>query len=139
MFVNQVLAPFFWPFDTVLLPILLGVPGQKGGRANYERVRKDVLRQLKQQGSVYCTTMIDFYRLGKGFPGSKLSTSGTAAERVKQIESEWKTDICSTVPDLRPDLRFIPYLCLHSSSKRCCSVILWFLRRRLAVARLGPS
>ena len=47
-FVTNVLAPAFWPQQIYLTPILLGVPGQKGGRPSYDRVKKDVLLHLKQ-------------------------------------------------------------------------------------------
>lgn len=42
-FIGETLAPACWPHEVYLTPILLGVPGHKGGRPNYERVKKDVL------------------------------------------------------------------------------------------------
>jgi hypothetical protein len=68
-FIKEVLAPTLWSREIYLLPTLLGVPGHKGGRANYARLKKDLLIQLKQDRSVYCSTMLDFYGLGKDFPG----------------------------------------------------------------------
>jgi hypothetical protein len=47
-FVNDVLAPTLWRRQTYLVPILLGVPGQKGGRPSYSRLKKDLLLHLKQ-------------------------------------------------------------------------------------------
>lgn len=38
-FVNEVLAAALWPHGVHLTPILLGVPGHKGGRPNYARVK----------------------------------------------------------------------------------------------------
>lgn len=113
VFVRKVLAEMFWPLGILLSPTVIGTPGHKGGRTNYERVRNDVLNQLKQDERGYCTTMFDFYGLGKGFPRGKGVIPRSGHDRVKQLEDEWKRDICSAIPDLRPELRFIPHLCLH--------------------------
>lgn len=64
-FVKGPLAEALWPHDALLIPIILGVPGHKGGRTNYARVQKDLVRQLKQDRTAYCSTMIDFYGLGR--------------------------------------------------------------------------
>ena len=113
-FVRGTMTDAFLPLNIFLTPTLLGVAGHKGGTTNYARVQKDVLLRLKQDKTAHCTTMIDFYALGKGFPGvAHSSTSSTARDRVKLIENEWMKDICGLIPDYRPDLRFIPHLCLH--------------------------
>ena len=67
-FVKGPLAEAVWLHQVYLTPIILGIPGHKGARTNYVRVQKDLLRQLKQDPTAYCSTMIDFYGLGQGFP-----------------------------------------------------------------------
>lgn len=69
-FVSGPLAEVLWPRQVYVTPIILGVPGHKGGRTKYVRVEKDILKQLKQDQGSYCTTMIDYYGLGDGFPGT---------------------------------------------------------------------
>ena len=96
-----------------LTPIILGVPGHKGGRTNYARVRKDLLRQLKQDPAAYCSTMIDFYGLGQGFPGTPLPAHLANIQKVEHIERAIKDDICGRIPGFRPHVRLIPYLSLH--------------------------
>jgi hypothetical protein len=112
-FVSGPLAEVFWPLQLYLTPIILGIPGQKGGRTSYARVEKDILRQLKQDVRSYCTTMIDFYGLGRGFPGTPLPAQLSNVQKVEHIELAVKEDICRQIPDLRPDVRLIPYLSLH--------------------------
>ena len=112
-FVKSVLAEAFWPRQIFLTPIILGRPGHKGGRTDYARVKKDVMTQLKQDHSAYCSTMLDFYGIGKGFPGMSPSANLPSRDKVKQIEQEVKADICAAIPDLRCDVRFVPYLQLH--------------------------
>jgi len=112
-FVNEVLALALATRQVFLNPILLGVPGHKGGRVNYARVQKDILLKLKQDRSAYCSTMLDFYGLGKGFPGTPLPPNLSNLDKVTHIEEAVKQDIIAQAPDLRPDVRFLPYLQLH--------------------------
>ena len=96
-----------------ITPIILGVPGHKGGRATYVRVQKDILRQLKQDQRSYCTTMIDYYGLGAGFPGTPAPAHFTNIQKFAHIERAVKDDISRSIPEFRPDVRLIPYLSLH--------------------------
>jgi hypothetical protein len=112
-FVSSVLGPVLWPRQVYLTPIILGVPGHKGGNPSYARVKKDILLQLKQDRTAYCSTMLDFYRLGGGFPGTPLPPNSTSIEKVCRIEEAVRADIVGEVPELRPDVRFLPYLQLH--------------------------
>ena len=112
-FVNDVLAPALWPSQVYLTPIIVGAPGHKGGNTNYARLKKDLLTQLKQDRTAYCSTMIDFYGLGEGFPGMPLPTTLGNLDKVARIEEAMKMDIIEEAPDLRADVRLIPYLQLH--------------------------
>jgi Domain of unknown function (DUF4276) len=112
-FVSDVLAEVLWPRQIYLTPIQLGVPGHKGGRTNYARVKKDIVLHLKQDRTAYCSTMLDFYGLGEGFPGIPFPSELSNIAKVLHLEEAIKTDICELIPDLRPDLRFLPYLQLH--------------------------
>lgn len=111
-FVNHVLAPTLWQQQTYLVPILLGVPGHKGGRPSYARLKKDLLLHLKQDTSAYCSMMLDYYGLGAGYPGT-VPPGTTGAGSVKILEDAIQADITATIPELRPDERLIPYLQLH--------------------------
>jgi hypothetical protein len=112
-FVNDVLAEALWPAEVYLTPIRLGVPGHKGGRSNYARVKKDVLLHLKQDRVACCSTMLDFYGLGPGFPGTPIPISLPSILKASRIEQAMHAEICELVPDLRPDIRYLPYIQLH--------------------------
>ena len=109
-FVNEVLAPALGDLESTYIPSSLE---GKGGRVNYARVQKDILLKLKQDRSAYCSTMLDFYGLGKGFPGTPLPPNLSNLDKVTHIEQAVKRDIIAQAPDLRPDVRFLPYLQLH--------------------------
>lgn len=112
-FVLGPMAELFWSHQIDLTPILLGTSGHKGGNTQFDRVQLNVLTILKSDKGAYCTTMFDYYGLGKGFPDSDVGASRSPRERVARIERAWKQSTCSAIPDLRPDIRFIPYLALH--------------------------
>jgi Domain of unknown function (DUF4276) len=112
-FVNEVLAPVLWSREVYATPIILGAPGHKGGRTSYARVKKDVVVQLKQDPTAYCSTMLDFYGLGKSFPGTPPPTNLPDIDKVTRIEHAVMQDIIATLPQLRPGVRFLPYLQLH--------------------------
>jgi hypothetical protein len=112
-FVDNVLAPALWPYEVYLVPRIVGVPGHQGGNVNYARAKKDVLLQLKQDKTAYCSTMFDMYGLGEGFPGTPLPPNLQNIAKVARIEEAMKANIVAEIPDLRPDVRFIPYLQLH--------------------------
>ena len=109
-FINNVLAPELWQRSVYARAIIIGVPGYKGGRVNYARLSKDVLNTLKQDRSSYCSTMVDFYGLGDGFPGHPPPHNVANIEKARQVEAAVLADIVRLIPAFRPDLRFIPYI-----------------------------
>jgi hypothetical protein len=112
-FIKNVLGPTLWHKDIYLTPIVLGVPGHKGGNVKYSRVKRDILLQLKQDGTAFCSTMFDLYGLGEGFPGGSPNSALPGAQKAEFIEQNIQVDILAAVPDLRPDVRFLPYLQAH--------------------------
>lgn len=107
------MAKALWRYEVHLTPIRVGVPGHRGGNVNYARVEKDLIRQLKQDRGAYCTTMLDFYALGKGFPGTSAPPNTSSLDRVRLIEEAVKREIHAKIPEYHPDVRLIPYLSLH--------------------------
>ncbi|MFN7931706.1 MAG: DUF4276 family protein [Bryobacteraceae bacterium] len=112
-FISRVLAPEFWAKQIYLQPILLGLPGHKGGRVNFDRVRQDATRLLKQDKTAYCTTMFDYYGLGPGFPGTPPPPNTAPIGQVCQLEAARQQYFEEEIPQFRPDARFIPYIQLH--------------------------
>jgi hypothetical protein len=112
-FVNDVLAPALWPREIFLEPVLVGPPGHKGGNPKYVRVRRDLLRQLKQDPAAYCSMMFDFYGLGSDFPGLPIPPNLPSPDKAIRVEQAVKADLVAEIPEFRPDVRFLPYIQLH--------------------------
>ena len=91
-FVKEVLDPLLRPRQIYVIPIILGSPGHKGGNTNYARVKQDVVVLLQQDRAAYCSTMLDFYGLGAGFPGMPLPPNLENLSKVARIEQAVKDD-----------------------------------------------
>ena len=64
-------------------------------------------------------TMIDFYGLGAGFPGTPLPANLNNIDKVRHIERAVKEDICARIPESRAAVRLIPYFSLHEYEAYC--------------------
>lgn len=104
---REVLAPVLAERSIAFYPRTLR------GNTNYQRVKSLIVRQLKQDLTTYCSTMLDLYGLGRGFPGGPFPENLPSREKAKRLEQAMKADICCQIPDFRPDARFLPYLQLH--------------------------
>lgn len=101
-FVQQILKPHLehaFPAHFVT-----GVRHKEGFK--YAGVQKDIRRLLGRPGSqVVVTTMIDLYRIPRGFPGVRESEADSSLVRVGKIHDAFARDV--------DDARFIPYIQLH--------------------------
>ncbi len=113
-FVNDVLGPRLYPRGVYPSARLIGRPGHKGGNVSYARLKNDVSLLLKQDQGAFCTTLIDFYALGDGFPGNPPPPNIPNIEKVRRIEQAVMADIIDSLGEhRRADARFLPYLQLH--------------------------
>jgi hypothetical protein len=112
-FINELLKPALHGANLDSRACLIGNPGHKGGWVNRNRAERDIMRLLKEDRNAYCTTMFDFFRLGKDFPGLPIEQSMTTIQKVETVEGALYKEIETKVsPSLRPD-RFIPYIQMH--------------------------
>lgn len=100
-FFGEVLAPHFASREINLRAILIGT----GGVSKYAPAQKQLRLLLRDQGVRLVTTMFDYYRLPKDFPGMKTQESVPPAERIVHLEAALKKDIGNS--------RFLPYLSRH--------------------------
>lgn len=110
-FVNAVLAPDLWPADVYLTPIVIGPPGSRGGRVTLDRVVDHLTLLLKQELGVYCTTLIDYYGRGSGWPPIPAHLPAAAAAAL--LEQAVAGRLSAALPDQRTEVRCLPYVQLH--------------------------
>jgi hypothetical protein len=108
-FVRELLAPHYGGMGLYLTPILVGTsPGHKGGVVSYAKIKPQIERLCKQDGSAYVTTMFDLYALPGDFPGKssvEWTRQRTGTDKANLIEVELTRDINRH--------NFIPYIQVH--------------------------
>lgn len=80
----------------------------RGGLAEYERTKKDILAWIREDDHPQCrfTTMFDLYALPADFPGyQEAKSKNDPYRRVEILEAAFADDI--------NDHRFVPYIQLH--------------------------
>jgi hypothetical protein len=115
-FANVVLAPYFMAFGAVVRPLLLpNVKGahsrrHKGGWNSY-RIARHFMNGIIEEhhsGSVWFTTLFDYYALPGDYPQPATPAPTTARDKAKGLEIAMARDL------LTDSLwRFTPHLQLH--------------------------
>ena len=110
-FVNEILSPHLNQMGIYPHAFLFR---KKGGSFRYEKCQQVILSALKQDRSVYITTLVDFYGMPEDWPGRMESHScrnyQDKAQRVEQALSE---DIVAQMSDSWNRAQFIPYVQMH--------------------------
>jgi len=57
--------------------------------------------------------MLDYYGLGKGFPGAPVPDGLPTVDKAARLEDAIYQDIRQAIPEFRPDVRFVPYIQMH--------------------------
>jgi len=107
-------------YSTILYRYFLGkniqficqlIKKSRGGIVNWGQLKRQIEISLKQDTSVYVTTMIDYYGINKkhNFPNwDKVQQIGDKYSRMNYLEKSMQEDINSSL-----NYRFIPYVQLH--------------------------
>jgi uncharacterized protein DUF4276 len=110
-FVSSVLAPRFSSSNTILIPIIVSTkivrsgPNFRGGITKYSDLRRDARNLLRNTSIDAITTMIDYYRLPRDFPGMNTLPQGSVYDKVGHLEG--------ALADNLVDGRFHPYIQAH--------------------------
>nr|MBF0223236.1 DUF4276 family protein [Desulfobulbaceae bacterium] len=113
-FIKDILAPYLYSKQIYLKPIIFSKPGQKGGDVRFDRVIGDIGLHLKQRSDTYLTLLFDYYGIKGDWPGL-LESKKKANHHLKAqtfIES-LRESVLAKFKELRPELRFIPYIAMH--------------------------
>ena len=112
-FVKELLAPHFAFMDVYLEPALIGKPGHKGGRVNFDRLFTDARNRLLGDQTAFCTTFFDFYALPTDFPGkTEASDKPSINDKAMCVQARLVEALTSKLGDVAMQ-RFIPYVQMH--------------------------
>ncbi|MFC1636570.1 DUF4276 family protein [Planctomycetota bacterium] len=111
LFVKEILKPYFHKKGIFVKPILFQVDG---GVPKYSRSQREILNTIKSDRSCFCTTLVDFYGLPRGWPGRKDADScKTYLHKATSVEKAIFADICVQLGSSFNESRFIPYVQMH--------------------------
>ncbi len=131
-FTKDVLAPALYPFNVYVTPTIIGRPGHQGGHVTLARVSRDLALSLKQDVRCYCTTFVDYYGLGSGFPD--VSREYRVQDKVVALERSIFQSVTEGASIERVEARCFPYIQLHEFEGLLFSDV-----TRLAEAVYAPS
>jgi len=110
-FVTELLAPHLFEKGVLAGPILIG---KNGGYVSYSRLKRDSVLYLKSDFTSYCTTFIDYYGLGPGFPEkAAIGEHDSPAEKKRKLEETIAQDIKETLGKRHDASHFIPYVQMY--------------------------
>lgn len=111
-FVKRALEEEFLSRDISLNAVLIGAPGHKGGKVDYERICSNI-KNLLYTPNCYVTTLIDFYGLDHEFPGREEALSSPYyINRQETLIEKWRNRLINDI-DAHSLERFIPYVQMY--------------------------
>jgi Domain of unknown function (DUF4276) len=110
-FIMELLAPHLLGHGTLAVPILIG---KNGGGVSYARLKRDALLYLKSDPSAYCTTFVDYYGLGPGFPSKdEIGRHDPPGEKKRVLEAAIYDDVAKALGSRYDASHFLPYVQMH--------------------------
>ncbi len=113
-FIKDVLAPYLGAKNVFMTPIILSKSGQKGGDVRFVRARNDIARHLKQRKDAYVSLLVDYYGIGRDWPGLDAIRPGASPSDISTaICTATQDAIDDELADYRSDVRFVPHIAIH--------------------------
>ncbi len=113
-FVQQLLSPYMAEHRVYLTPIILDKPGEKGGDVRFVRAKNDIARHLKQRNDTYVTLLVDYYGIGRDWPGIDAVRPGASPSEIANVIClATQRAIDADLAVYRSDVRFVPNIAVH--------------------------
>jgi len=110
-FIRDILRPYF---DTRQIYLHAVMFRRHGGIVPYERAKKVILRSLKEDTGLICTTMADFYGMPTDWPGrDQANHCRNYIEKANVVEGSILEDITGSQGGSFNSRRLIPYVQMH--------------------------
>lgn len=96
---------------------LVGNPrlrSRRGGIRQWEVVRRDILRHLKNDSGAIATTMVDYYALPHDWPGREEAPEKTSTSaKAECVEASLSADMAKSMGSNFDTRRFVPLIMMH--------------------------
>lgn len=84
-----------------------------GGVKPWPRIRREMLRYLKEDTGRFLTTMFDYFRMPADWPGRIAAGHKAHKQKAVSVEKAVLDDIAATMGNTFNKRRFIPYVQMH--------------------------
>lgn len=111
-FIRDVLSPWLWEqSQIVIVASTAGKPGKKGGNS-FGKVKRDIIKHLKNPHFTTVTTFFDFYGMSDKWPGKEEALKKPHSRKPHTVEKAIFEAIKEVV---NPDIirKFRPYIQIH--------------------------
>jgi hypothetical protein len=110
-FIREILIPYFAPRQIYLHAVMLR---RQGGITRYAKAKDVIVRSLKEDAALICTTMVDFYGMPADWPGrDQANRCQSYAEKADIIEGSILKDIAGHLGNSFNPNRLMPYVQMH--------------------------
>lgn len=112
-FIKRTLAPYMGERRVFLTPARLRKPGGGGGDVRYVRAKNDIERYLKKRQDTWITLLIDYYGIGRDWPGIDAVRPGASPIEIAQVIcTATQSAIDKDLPNYRSG-RFVPHIAIY--------------------------
>jgi hypothetical protein len=110
-FIKDILMPYFNYRQIYLHAVKLR---RQGGITPYQRAKEVIVRSLKEDAALICTTMVDFYGMPTDWPGrEEANRCRGGAAKADIVENGVLKDIAGHLGASFDPSRLIPYVQMH--------------------------
>ncbi len=110
-FIRDILKPYFDSRQIDLHAVMLR---RQGGIPQYAKAKDVIVRSLKEDAALICTTMVDFYGMPTDWPGrDQVNHCQNSAEKAGVVECSILEDIAGSLGNSFNPRRLMPYVQMH--------------------------
>ena len=113
-FIREIVSPLLVSRNVFIVATTPGQRRAQGGVQHWGRIKKELLRYLKEDTGRPVTTMFDYHRLPSDWPGrDEAKRKKLISTKAEAIEQAIHADVCSAVGGSFDGARFLPYIQMH--------------------------
>ncbi|MCK4547834.1 MAG: DUF4276 family protein [Candidatus Eisenbacteria sp.] len=112
-FIKEIIAPELGAREVFIRATTPGRKRSQGGMQPWARIRRELLRYLKEDTNRFVTTMFDYYGMPTDWPGRGSARRQAHDQKAATVEDAILKDISGAMGDAFDERRFIPYVQMH--------------------------
>ena len=110
-FIRDILKPYFGSRQIDLHAVMLR---RQGGIPRYAKAKDVIVRSLKEDAALICTTMVDFYGMPTDWPGrDQANRCQSCVEKADIVERSILENIAGSLGNSFNSRRLMPYVQMH--------------------------